>query len=348
MKISIIASEFAVGKGGLQSFAYYAKEALSYRNIPFTTFSRSTLSLKRLIVLFFHNFSNKIFILADWEQVIFVIISVFLTKLGLRKCKYVVILHGNEILNVSFIKLKILKWIARDRRVFFIANSTGTAEIFYQYYWRKCSLIAHPFIDSAIYKVNSKGKSIKKSSKTGKKTLLTITRLVKRKNVKNVILAIDILKKKGFNIVYNIIGDGPQINELNQLIETLNLQKEVKVLGFIDENEKIYHLQNSDIFILPSIFDPEEGSIEGYGIVFTEASLFGLPSISGNTGGMTDAVVSGKTGFHTDGTVADIVKKIIKVFNTNFDKKVMYNHALAHDYRSQDPFITFIDSLKDD
>lgn len=56
----------------------------------------------------------------------------------------------------------------------------------------------------------------------------------------------------------------------------------------IEKLSNIYN--NSDIFILPT-------QAECAGIVFCEASMFGLPSISYDTGGVSDYVANGENGF---------------------------------------------------
>lgn len=41
--------------------------------------------------------------------------------------------------------------------------------------------------------------------------------------------------------------------------------------------------------------------IEGFGIVFLEASAMGKPVIGGKSGGTQDAILDGVTGLHVDG-----------------------------------------------
>jgi phosphatidylinositol alpha-1,6-mannosyltransferase len=49
------------------------------------------------------------------------------------------------------------------------------------------------------------------------------------------------------------------------------------------------------------------GDVEGFGMVFLEASAAGLPVIGGRSGGVVDAVLHGETGFLVDGSsVPDI------------------------------------------
>ena len=48
--------------------------------------------------------------------------------------------------------------------------------------------------------------------------------------------------------------------------------------------------------IMPTIDESKNRSIEGFGISYIEAALFGIPSIASNVGGTSEAVFHNKTG----------------------------------------------------
>jgi len=141
---------------------------------------------------------------------------------------------------------------------------------------------------------------------------------------------------------YVIAGKGPERSRLETVIERLGLTKEVSFGGAVSEEEKSELYKESDFFLLPSVFDEEDGSIEGYGIVFIEAYAYGLPVLSGNTGGMVEAVVDGVTGYHCDGSIEDIADKIKKITEAPFDVSAIQSHAQKHDLRRQECFISFL------
>jgi glycosyltransferase involved in cell wall biosynthesis len=70
----------------------------------------------------------------------------------------------------------------------------------------------------------------------------------------------------------------------------------MKVIPFLDKNDERQRKElddlymNADFFLVPS-------RQEGYGIVFCEASAFGLPIITTNTGGISEIVEDGENGF---------------------------------------------------
>jgi phosphatidylinositol alpha-1,6-mannosyltransferase len=77
------------------------------------------------------------------------------------------------------------------------------------------------------------------------------------------------------------------------------LEKEVSFVYKSNEQEKIALLEQSNLFVMPSIVYKK--SIEGFGITYLEAACYGKPSIGGIYGGEADAIIEGKTGYLCDG-----------------------------------------------
>ncbi len=90
----------------------------------------------------------------------------------------------------------------------------------------------------------------------------------------------------------------------------------VTVLGPMDKNEpsqeKLFKkaLSESHFLVMPS-------KAECYGLVYTEASAYGIPSIACDVGGVSDAVRNGRNGqlFHVDATPIQIADHIEKVWS---------------------------------
>ena len=59
---------------------------------------------------------------------------------------------------------------------------------------------------------------------------------------------------------------------------------------------KKYIFSKTDLMIMPTIDESQNRSIEGFGISYIEAALFGIPSIASNVGGTSEAVLHNKTG----------------------------------------------------
>ncbi len=135
---------------------------------------------------------------------------------------------------------------------------------------------------------------VKQLALDGKKVVLTVGRLVKRKGHDMVIKSLPGVLEKVPETVYLIVGTGPEEQALRELSGELGLTKSVLFAGFIadDDLPKVYSA--SDVFIMPS--REINGDIEGFGIVYLEASACGKPVIGGRSGGVGDAVADGISG----------------------------------------------------
>lgn len=89
---------------------------------------------------------------------------------------------------------------------------------------------------------------------------------------------------------YRIIGGGELEDALKELTRDLNLADIVRFLGPMDQDGVIQQLQDAHIFMLPSIQ-------EAFGVVLLEAQATGLPVIATDVGGVSEALIPGKTGF---------------------------------------------------
>jgi len=126
-------------------------------------------------------------------------------------------------------------------------------------------------------------------------TLLTVSRLVKRKGHSQVIAALPQIVKEVGPIKYLIVGSGPEEQNLRRLAREYGIEDCVEFLGEVDDYELSALYQAADVFVMPSR-DLYGQPIEGLGLVYLEANLCGLPVVAGDTGGVADAVIDGETG----------------------------------------------------
>jgi phosphatidylinositol alpha-1,6-mannosyltransferase len=62
---------------------------------------------------------------------------------------------------------------------------------------------------------------------------------------------------------------------------------------------------------MPSRYIAAEGDVEGFGIVYMEASSCGKPVIGGNSGGVVEAVLDGETGLIVDPSSAEAIAQAV-------------------------------------
>ncbi|HEO98692.1 MAG: glycosyltransferase family 4 protein [Campylobacterales bacterium] len=325
-KFLLLSPEFGLGKGGIQTWAYYIDRLIKENQHQIVSLGIRKPTIQKILQILKLNYESDVFLLMSWKMVIGILPILFSSK------KIYIFVHGNDILSLPGYQQWILKRIMLRPNIYFIANSEAIGKIFYALYHKKVDIVVPPFIDTSF--------SIENKKITNQ--FFTITRLVKRKNIANVIKALQKLDQEGIPFTYYIAGEGSEKNFLMKLVEETKLTGKINFLGRIDEIEKNMYLSTSSLFLLPSIFDKNEGSIEGYGIVFIEANIFGVPVISGNTGGMMEAVIDGITGYHTDGSVESIYSAIKKALEVNWDEAKIKNFSSLHHYLNQQKFLDFI------
>lgn len=101
-----------------------------------------------------------------------------------------------------------------------------------------------------------------------------IGRIVKLKNPFFTLEVFCDLLKRNSNSILVLVGDGPLMNELKKKIEEMKIQKNVLLLGAINDTSKVYKVL--DCFILPS-------KLEGFPMSMLEAQAAGTSCIVSDT-----------------------------------------------------------------
>ena len=100
--------------------------------------------------------------------------------------------------------------------------------------------------------------------------------LTHKKGFDILIKAFSNVVKLGHSMTLSIGGDGEEKDHLQQLVNELNLQNHVNLLGSLSRCEVLYHMQQSDAFVLTSRY-------ETFGIVYLEALACGKPIVMTKT-----------------------------------------------------------------
>jgi glycosyltransferase involved in cell wall biosynthesis len=327
----ILGSSFNRDLGGIQAFSYYLLEYLKFHDFSFTAVENDKSSVYARIMRFFSSVSfNEDMIATDWHRLANVLPFVILSKLNIRKKNIYVFIYGDEILNLGVFYKFVLNFMIKSRRVKLLCISRITKNFLREITTNNNIAIVHPFLDFRTYVEPSKRATVGRRSKS--LTFTTISRLAKRKNIIGVLYALKKIKDKKIEFTYYLGGRGPDEAEIRDTVMKLGLEMNVKILGFVDSRRRDSLLAQTDLFILPSL--QIENSIEGYGISFIEANYYGVPVISGNTGGMKDSVIDGVTGFRCNGKPDDIYWKMMKAISYKFDRKKIVEFAMGHDIRN--------------
>lgn len=141
----------------------------------------------------------------------------------------------------------------------------------------------------------------------GKTVLLCVSRLVERKGHSQILRAIEKLRRA--HLFFLIVGDGPNRQALERQVQSLQLRSSIAFEGEVSDHDLPAYYAASDIFCMANRELPED--VEGFGIVFLEANMYGLPVIGGRNGGAPDAVIDGETGLLVDSEKIDDIARAI-------------------------------------
>lgn len=140
--------------------------------------------------------------------------------------------------------------------------------------------------------------------------LVMIARFSHQKDQKTLINAVAKLPKSDYRLTF--VGDGETLNTNKKIVSNLNLNKNIKFVGFKDDVSK--ELIENDVYILSTHY-------EGLPISIIEAMSYGLPILATDVGGNSEMVINNINGFlfSSEEQLVDKLKYIIK--NKNLIKK---------------------------
>lgn len=140
---------------------------------------------------------------------------------------------------------------------------------------------------------------------------LTIRRITFKNGIDTFLEVAKSFNSKIKDIFFILGGTGPDTDMVKKYIKDNHLSN-VKLVGFVSDEELPYYYASSDIFILPS----KTG--EGFPLVVIEAFASGLPVIGTNTGGQIEIVKENQTGFIVEPNDPEQISKKIEYL---YDKK---------------------------
>jgi len=100
-----------------------------------------------------------------------------------------------------------------------------------------------------------------------------VGRLIKPKNVEQVLKLVSELRKLGFDIEADIVGDGSEREKLEAFSSTLHLSGKVKFWGLMRHEQVAKLVSSATMFVNPSFF-------EGFGLTLLEAMAAGTPVVA--------------------------------------------------------------------
>ena len=147
--------------------------------------------------------------------------------------------------------------------------------------------------------------------------IISVGRLNYQKGFELAIEACSILKEKGYNIKWNIVGEGEERSNLENLINKFELEENFNLLG-IRENPYPY-IKKSDIYVQPSRF-------EGKSIAIDEAKILNKPIVVTNFSTAKDQIINNKNGIITEMNSKSLANEIERIIcDEKLKKKIILN-----------------------
>lgn len=204
---------------------------------------------------------------------------------------YIVICHGLDV------RLAVGKW---RRRVLFrlvcrgaklvVANSEATAQEIRALVPGLRVLVLTPGV-RPLSPVSREDARRRLGVAPDEEVVLAVARLIPRKGVDVLLEATEQLPDRE-NLTVVVVGDGSERVKLAQMAE--HLKHRIRFVPNATDEDVGAWYQAADVFCLP--LREHASDIEGFGIVYLEAAVHGLPVVAGRSGGAAEAVEDGKTG----------------------------------------------------
>ena len=172
-----------------------------------------------------------------------------------------------------------------------------------------------PGVDVTRFRPGSGGAAIRERlGLAGRPVVVCVSRLVPRKGQDTLIRAWPQVRAAVGDAGLLLVGGGRRRVALENLAERLRVKSSVLFTGSVPSRDLPAYYEAGDVFAMPCRTRRRGLDVEGFGIVYLEASASGLPVIAGDSGGAPDAVLAGQTGYVVDGTSAwAVARRVIEL-----------------------------------
>ena len=147
-------------------------------------------------------------------------------------------------------------------------------------------------------------------------------RIAKEKSIDVIIEAMKEIVKENTNVLCLVVGVGPYLDELKELVKDDHIEKYIVFTGPKSSQEvpSYYHLSN--VFVSASITETQ-------GLTYIEAMASGIPAVARYDQNLEDVIVNGVNGFFFKET-DELVSILLKMINNDCSNmaKEAYLHAM--------------------
>lgn len=177
-----------------------------------------------------------------------------------------------------------------------------------------------------------KGLDKKYNIKWNVKVFLFVGRLNILKNILFIVDSLSVLKQKKPSLKFKMlfVGVGQDEDKLKERIKELNLEKEVLLVGKIEDRIELASIyKRADLFLFPSVYDASS-------LVQIEAASQKTPGVFLKNTATSSTITDNVNGFLSEETVGAYSDKIIEVMENKELYKKVSNNAYYDLYRTWD------------
>jgi len=151
-------------------------------------------------------------------------------------------------------------------------------------------------------------------------TILSVGNLTKIKGQKYLIKGFyEFIEKNNLsqNVRLDIVGEGPEMENLKNLTNNLGIEKYVHFYGNIHYKIVAEMMSRSSVFILPSFF-------EALGCVYLESMLSGMPTVACSNGGISEIIEHNKNGYLVQPKNSEAIGNVLtEVYNNRQKSRII-------------------------
>jgi 1,2-diacylglycerol 3-alpha-glucosyltransferase len=140
--------------------------------------------------------------------------------------------------------------------------------------------------------------------------ILHVGRVVKEKNLDDLLAAVPYVLNKIPDAVFVVVGTGPYCELLRHTVQLKELQGHVLFTGFVPDKDLPDYYAAADAFAFPSTYETQ-------GIVALEAMAAGTPVVAARSRSLPELIEEGRNGYlFSPGNRSELAEKLVQVLGT--------------------------------
>jgi glycosyltransferase involved in cell wall biosynthesis len=181
-----------------------------------------------------------------------------------------------------FLERRAMPWVYRRVRILSVSGST-VEEMTHQLGWT-------PAVEVVPNGADAPTVELPPGRTSQPDRLVVLGRLATHKRVDAVIRAVCELRRERPALHLDVVGAGPELEALVDLIDAVGARDHVTLHGFLPAEEKARLLAEARLHLCAS-------DAEGWGQVVVEAATYGLPTLARDVPGLRESIRDGETGW---------------------------------------------------